>query len=167
MAKGRLAEESAKTIHAAFEETILAVGEGSPAPTVPARNLLRIANELRIPRVVLVGDSKQLDAVDAGKPFAQLQAGGMKTAAMHEIVRPRDPVLRKAVEASLKADIERAFEKLGASVAEVKPDNIAGPVAARWLPLVGYPRRHRHHGTLARARAGDQRPYPQRPPTLG
>ena len=100
-----------------------------------ARDLLRIANEIRIPRVVLVGDAKQLDAVDAGKPFAQLQAAGMKTATMDEIMRQRDPALKQAVEASLKGDIGRAFEKLGDNVAEVKPDNIAGAVAACWLRL--------------------------------
>ena len=31
-------------------------------------------------RVVLIGDEKQLGAVDAGKPFVQLQKAGMKTA---------------------------------------------------------------------------------------
>ena len=106
--------------------TILVVDEGSLASTVQARDLLRIANALRIPRVVLVGDAKQLDAVDAGKPFAQLQAAGMQTATMDEIMRQRDPALKEAVEASLKGEIERAFEKLGSNVAEVKPDNIAG-----------------------------------------
>ncbi|MYI75098.1 MAG: AAA family ATPase, partial [Acidobacteria bacterium] len=40
------------------------------------RNLLRIATTLRIPRVVLVGDERQLGAVEAGKPFAQLKAAG-------------------------------------------------------------------------------------------
>ena len=135
VAGGRLTEEGAKAMRAAFEKTILVVDEGSLASTVQARDLLRIANEIRIPRVVLVGDSKQLDAVDAGKPFAQLQAAGMKTATMDEIVRQRDPVLKEAVEASLKGDIETAFEKLGGNVAEVKPDNIAGAVAARWLRL--------------------------------
>ena len=94
-----------------------------------------IANELRIPRVVLVGGAKQLDAVDADKPFAQLQAAGMKTATMDEIMRQRDPALKEAVEASLKGEIGRAFEKLGANVAEVKANNIAGAVAARWLRL--------------------------------
>ena len=122
-------------MRAAFAKTILVVDEGSLASTVQARDLLRIANALRIPRVVLVGDAKQLDAVDAGKPFAQLQAAGMQTATMDEIMRQRDPVLKEAVEASLKGDIERAFEKLGSNVAEVKPDNIAGAVAARWLRL--------------------------------
>ena len=80
---------------------MLVVDEGSLASTVQARDLLRIANELRIPRVVLVGDAKQLDAVDAGKPFAQLQAAGMPTAIMDEILRQRDPALKEAVEASL------------------------------------------------------------------
>ena len=59
----------------------------------------------------------------------------MQTATMDEIMRQRDPVLREAVVASLKGDIERAFEKLGSNVAEVKPNNIAGAVAARWLRL--------------------------------
>ena len=80
VAEGRLTKKGANEMRAAFAKTILVVDEGSLASTVQARDLLRIANELRIPRVVLVGDAKQLDAVDAGKPFAQLQAAGMKTA---------------------------------------------------------------------------------------
>ena len=114
-AEGRLTEKGEKAMRAAFDRTILVVDEGSLASTVQARDLLRIANAFRIPRVVLVGDSKQLDAVDAGKPFAQLQAAGMKTAVMDEIMRQRDPALREAVEASLKGDIQRAFEKLGSN----------------------------------------------------
>ncbi len=135
VAEGRLTRKGAREMRAAFAKTILVVDEGSLASTVQARDLLRIANELRIPRMVLVGDAKQLDAVDAGKPFAQLQAAGMKTAVMDEIMRQRDPALKEAVEASLKGDVGRAFEKLGSNVAEVKPDNIAGAVAARWLRL--------------------------------
>ena len=135
VAEGRLTRKGAKEMRAAFAKTILVVDEGSLASTVQARDLLRIANEVRIPRVVLVGDAKQLDAVDAGKPFAQLQAAGMKTAVMDEIMRQRDPDLKQAVEASLKGEIGKAFEKLGSNVAEVKSDNIAGAVAARWLRL--------------------------------
>ena len=135
VAEGRLTKKGAREMRAAYAKTILVVDEGSLASTVQARDLLRIASALRIPRVVLVGDAKQLDAVDAGKPFAQLQAAGMQTATMDEIMRQRDPALKEAVEASLKGDVERAFEKLGSNVAEVKADNIAGAVAARWLRL--------------------------------
>ncbi len=135
VAEGRLTTKGAKEMRAAFAKTILVVDEGSLASTMQTRDLLRIANELRIPRVVLVGDAKQLDAVDAGKPFAQLQAAGMQTAVMDEIMRQRDPALKEAVEASLAGEIGKAFDKLGANVAEVKSDNIAGAVAARWLRL--------------------------------
>ena len=135
VAEGRMTGTGARDMRAAFKRTALVVDEGSLASTVQTRDLLRIADALRIPRVVLVGDAKQLDAVDAGKPFAQLQAAGMKTAVMDEIMRQRDPALREAVEASLAGEIGRAFEKLSDNIAEAKPDNLAGAAAARWLAL--------------------------------
>ena len=135
IAEGRLSRKGAKDMRAAFRKTVLVVDEGSLASTVQTRNLLRIASALRLPRVVLVGDEKQLDAVDAGKAFAQLQNAGMKTATMDQIMRQRDKDLKAAVEASLAGEIGKAFEKLGSNVAEVEPDNIAGAVAARWLKL--------------------------------
>ena len=135
VAEGRMTRKGERDMRASFTKTALVVDEGSLASTVQARNLLRIADALRIPRVVLVGDAKQLDAVDAGKPFAQLQAAGMKTAVMDEIMRQRDPALKEAVEASLAGDVARAFDRLGENVAEVKPDNLAGAAAARWLAL--------------------------------
>ena len=135
VAEGRLTREGARGMRSDFAKTVLVVDEGSLASTVQARDLLRIADTLRIPRIVLVGDEKQLDAVDAGKPFAQLQQAGMQTAVMDEIMRQREPALKEAVEASVAGDIRKAFEKLGSSVAEVKADNIAGAVAARWLRL--------------------------------
>ena len=147
IAEGRLTARGARDMRRAFSKTMLVVDEGSLASTVQARDLLRIARELRIPRVVLVGDEKQLDAVDAGKPFAQLQQAGMKTAAMDEILRQRDPDLKAAVEASLVGDVKTAFEKLGGNVAEVKADNIAGAVAARWLRLS--PERRENTGVMA------------------
>ncbi len=135
VAEGRMTRKGAREMRAEFGKTALVVDEGSLASTVQTRDLLRIADALRIPRVVLVGDAKQLDAVDAGKPFAQLQAAGMKTAVMDEIMRQRDPALKEAVEASLAGEIATAFDKLGDNVAEAKPDNLAGAAAARWLAL--------------------------------
>ena len=135
VAEGRMTRKGQREMRAAFAKTALVVDEGSLASTVQARDLLRVADALRIPRVVLVGDEKQLEAVDAGKPFAQLQRAGMKTAVMDEIMRQRDPALKEAVEASLAGDVKRAFAKLGDNIAEVKPDNLAGAAAARWLAL--------------------------------
>ena len=76
VAEGRLTKNGERRMRAGFRKTVLVVDEGSLASTAQTRDLLRIANALRIPRVVLVGDEKQLDAVDAGKPFAQLQGCG-------------------------------------------------------------------------------------------
>ena len=135
VAQGRLTKKTGKKMRAAWRRTALVVDEGSLASTREMRELFRISEVLRLPRVVLVGDAKQLDAVDAGKPFAQLQAAGMKTAVMKEIMRQRDPDLKAAVEATLAGDVKRAFDKLGSNVAEVKPDNLAGAAAARWLAL--------------------------------
>ena len=133
--EGRLTRKGARQMRAAFRKTVLVVDEGSLASTVQARDLLRIAAAIRIPRVVLVGDERQLDAVDAGKPFAQLQAAGMQTAVMDEILRQRDEGLKEAVRASLAGEIGKAFDRLGDRIAEVNPRNLAGAAAARWLRL--------------------------------
>ncbi len=132
VAEGRLTKKGAKAMRAAFRRTVLVVDEGSLASTVQARNLLRIAREIRLPKVVLVGDGKQLDA---GKPFVQLQQAGMKTATMDRIMRQKDADLREAVEASLRGDIRKAFQRLGSNIEKVNPDNLAGAAAARWLRL--------------------------------
>ena len=151
VAEGRLTKKGAKALRGKFSRSVLVVDEASLASTVQMRNLLRIAKELRLPRVVLVGDEKQLDAVDAGKAFAQLQGAGMETATMDEIMRQKNPELKAAVEASLAGEIEKAFGKLGGNVAQVEPDNIAGAVAARWLKLS--PERRGRTGVMAPSHA--------------
>ncbi len=147
VAEGRLTRKGEKELREKFNKTVLVVDEGSLASTVQTRDLLRISKVLRIPKLVLIGDEKQLDAVDAGKPFAQLQQAGMKTAVMDEILRQRDADLKTAVEATIAGNIEKAFGKLGSNVAEVKADNIAGAVAARWLRLS--PEKRERTGVMA------------------
>ncbi|MEK6279179.1 MAG: MobF family relaxase [Acidobacteriota bacterium] len=48
-------------------------------------------------RVLLVGDVRQHQAVEAGSPFEQLQKHGMATVKLSEIVRQRDPELKQTV----------------------------------------------------------------------
>ena len=71
---GGRAEEASRMANA---KTMLVVDESSLASSAQVRDLLRIATTLRISRVVLVGDERQLGAVEAGEPFAQLKAAGM------------------------------------------------------------------------------------------
>jgi len=88
------------------------------------RDLFRIVETIRPARLVLVGDVKQLDAVDAGKPFAQLQAFGMKTLKVDEIIRQKTPELKTAVHAAIAGKISAAFSNIGDNIIEAeKPEN--------------------------------------------
>ena len=118
-----------------FSKTVLVVDESSLASSEQMRGLLRVATTLRIPQMVLVGDEKQLGAVEAGKPFEQLGRAGMQTAVMDEILRQRDMELREAVRAGLAGEVRTAFEKLGDRIAQVEREAIGGEAAGRWLSL--------------------------------
>jgi conjugative relaxase-like TrwC/TraI family protein len=49
-------------------------------------------------RVLLIGDTRQHQSVDAGKPFEQMQQAGMQTSQLDQIMRQKDPELLRAVE---------------------------------------------------------------------
>jgi conjugative relaxase-like TrwC/TraI family protein len=63
-------------------------------------------------RVLLVGDVRQHEAVDAGRPYHQLQEAGVRTAHLDEIVRQRDPELKAVVEQLSRGDVHGAVERL-------------------------------------------------------
>ncbi len=63
-------------------------------------------------RVLLVGDRRQHEAVEAGRPFAQLQDAGMKTVKLEEIVRQRDPELKQVVEQLARGEVRVAIQNL-------------------------------------------------------
>src|SRR5579863_3960751 len=63
-------------------------------------------------RVLLVGDTRQHEAVEAGRPYQQLQEAGMQTARLDEIVRQKDPALKEAVEQLARGDVKEAIENL-------------------------------------------------------
>jgi ATP-dependent exoDNAse (exonuclease V) alpha subunit len=63
-------------------------------------------------RVLLIGDTRQHQGVEAGRPFEQLQEAGMRTAKLDEIVRQKDPALKYAVELLAKGQVSAALESL-------------------------------------------------------
>jgi ATP-dependent exoDNAse (exonuclease V) alpha subunit len=86
------------------------VDESSLASTNQMRDFLaRLGPQ---DRVLLIGDSRQHQGVEAGRPFEQLQEAGMRTAKLDEIVRQKDPALKSAVEQLAKGDIPAALESL-------------------------------------------------------
>ncbi|WP_348266203.1 MobF family relaxase [Edaphobacter sp. DSM 109919] len=48
-------------------------------------------------RVLVIGDTRQHQGVDAGRPFQQMQEAGMQTSQLDRIMRQKDPELLKAV----------------------------------------------------------------------
>ena len=86
------------------------VDESSLASTNQVREFLnRLGSQ---DRVILIGDTRQHQGVEAGRPFEQLQQAGMRTAHLDEIVRQKDPALKSTVEALAKGDVHGALESL-------------------------------------------------------
>lgn len=86
------------------------VDESSLASTNQMRELLaRLGSQ---DRVLLIGDVRQHQAVEAGRPFEQLQEAGMRTAKLDEIVRQKDPALKSAVELLANGQSGAALEAL-------------------------------------------------------
>ena len=99
---GVKARTVASFLHAKDKEiddrTLLVVDEAGVLPTRQMHQLLQEVRKAGA-RVVLMGDVAQTKAIEAGRPFAQLQAAGMATASMTDIQRQRNnPTLKKAVE---------------------------------------------------------------------
>jgi len=151
IAHGRGTAAGLRKLRAANAKTMLVVDESSLASSEQMRNLLRIATALRLPRVVLVGDEKQLGAVEAGKPFEQLKAAGMQTAVMDDILRQRDAELKAAVRASLTGDVKGAFAKLGDNTRQVEYGELGDETARQWLNLS--PEQRERTGVIAPTRA--------------
>jgi ATP-dependent exoDNAse (exonuclease V) alpha subunit len=87
------------------------VDESSLASTKQVRDFLeRIGPN---DKVLLIGDTRQHQGVDAGKPFEQLQQAGMQTAQLNQIVRQREtPELLKVVEHLSKNETAIAVQML-------------------------------------------------------
>jgi ATP-dependent exoDNAse (exonuclease V) alpha subunit len=86
------------------------VDESSLASTNQMREFLsRLAPN---DRVLLVGDIRQHQGVEAGRPFEQLQEAGMRTATLDDIVRQKDPALKSAVELLATSQVSAALDVL-------------------------------------------------------
>jgi conjugative relaxase-like TrwC/TraI family protein len=92
------------------EKRLFVLDESSLAST---RQVHEFVNRLHPnDRVLLVGDRRQHEAVEAGRPFAQLQDAGMKTVKLEEIVRQKDPELKQVVEQLARGDVREAIQNL-------------------------------------------------------
>lgn len=93
------------------ERHLYMVDESSLASTKQMRDFLAKLDSGD--RVLLIGDSRQHQGVEAGKPFEQLVSAGMKTSQVDQIVRQRNaPELLKAVEHLSRGEIAEGIALL-------------------------------------------------------
>ena len=94
------------------------------AGVVPAHQLEKLMAliEKHDARLVLTGDRKQTHAVEAGKPFEQLQDAGMTKAFLTEIKRQNNESIRAAVVHAANNEVPAAVSVLQNTVVEVKQD---------------------------------------------
>jgi conjugative relaxase-like TrwC/TraI family protein len=92
------------------ERRLYVLDESSLAST---RQIHEFVNRLHPnDRVLLVGDRRQHEAVEAGRPFAQLQDAGMRTVKLEEIVRQKNPELKQVVEQLARGEVREAVQGL-------------------------------------------------------
>jgi conjugative relaxase-like TrwC/TraI family protein len=92
------------------QKRLYVVDESSMASTKQMHTFLERLKEND--RVLFVGDTRQHEAVDAGRPYAQLQEAGLRTARLDEIIRQKDPALREAVEQLARGQVKEAITSL-------------------------------------------------------
>jgi conjugative relaxase-like TrwC/TraI family protein len=89
---------------------VYVVDEASMVSTRQMHTFLERLN--RHDRVLFVGDVRQHEAVEAGRPYAQMQEAGLRTARLDEILRQKDPVLKETVEQLARGEVKQAVENL-------------------------------------------------------
>jgi conjugative relaxase-like TrwC/TraI family protein len=100
----------AQSRHDDGDRHLYIVDESSLASTRQINEFMRRLEEQD--RVIFVGDTRQHQGVEAGRPFQQLQEAGMHTAHLDEIIRQKDPALKQAVEQLAHGHVHEAIDNL-------------------------------------------------------
>ena len=122
-------------VTAELRGAIIIVEEASQVGTYDMERLVRLAEITGAARLIQTGDTRQLGAIDAGKPFEESQKAGHATVHITENLRSRS-VTMKAVVAALDAkDLSGVFDLLRPVTTEVAGGDVAGAAAAHWAAL--------------------------------
>jgi conjugative relaxase-like TrwC/TraI family protein len=107
------------------------------AAVVGSRQMDLVMQEIKAhgSRMVLLGDPKQTEAIESGKPFVQLMQHGMQTARISEIQRQKDPQLKMAVEAIADAQVEKSLRSLSGVFSFPEKKERWGTIVADYMNL--------------------------------
>lgn len=121
-------------VHADLGGAVIIVEEASQVGTRDMERIVRLANMVDA-RVVQTGDTRQLGAIDAGKPFEASQRAGHATAHVTENLRSRSDQMKAVTAALDRGDTAGAFTLLKPDTIEVPGGQLAATAAARWAAL--------------------------------
>lgn len=113
--------------------TVLVIDEAGVVPARIMERLMKMA-EANGARVVMLGDTGQTKAIEAGRPFHQLQVAGMATALMGDIVRQKSPELKEAVEFAARG---QASTSLGVIDTKLQAVHTIGEDVKRYQRIAG------------------------------
>ncbi|MBW2598566.1 MAG: relaxase domain-containing protein [Deltaproteobacteria bacterium] len=111
------------------------VDEASMIGSKQAKELLDVAGKADA-HIVLVGDTKQLQAINAGRTFGTLQGNGvMQTVEMDEMIRQKEKGYSDVTRQLSAKDIDGAFENLNAQgrLHEGERDNLKAEIVGRYM----------------------------------
>lgn len=123
-ADGHDAKTLARLLHspklqaAITSESLIVVDEAGVIANADMHKLLKIVRDKNA-KLVLLGDTQQTKAVSAGKPFDVMQQKGLRMATIDEIQRQKDGVLKQAVVAAAKDQVDYSVQTLGKNVVEI------------------------------------------------
>jgi conjugative relaxase-like TrwC/TraI family protein len=125
-------------VNAALAElrgTVILVDEASQIGSDRQAQLIDLSNMMHVGRLVLAGDIRQLPAIDAGKPFSQLQDEKLATSLVTENLRAKSPQMQQLNQRLEKGDIGGVFRILEPATQSVAPGDIARTAANQWASL--------------------------------
>lgn len=112
--------EQRAEIEAKYSRQVWVVDEASQVNNGAMRRLLDLSSKLGA-RTVHIGDTAQLGAIEAGKPFARMVHNGLRSVEMSEIRRQSDTRHIEAIKDVIAQDIGSAIQKLAPETREI-PD---------------------------------------------
>jgi len=132
---GKASTERVAEARAALGGAVIMIDEASQIGTERFSKLIALANQTGAARLIFAGDTRQLPAIEAGKPFDRLQDANQATSLVNENMRAKSEqmvALNLALEAK---DMDKVFAILELDTTVVERGAMAEIAARMWAGL--------------------------------
>jgi conjugative relaxase-like TrwC/TraI family protein len=119
---------------AALAGKVIVLDESSLVANDAMNNLVTIANNLKVDRLIMIGDFKQLQSIDAGKAFQLVQSHQPAMAKLDISQRQKTDHMQQVAALSRAGNFREAFDVLGDRVQSHGTDYLE-KAAEKWLSL--------------------------------